>query len=93
MSWALLPTFGEAAFPPSSVSVPRFAEVKVAALGVTVQASLSCWRTGTVKAEGDRAVALTGAPALMGSLPGSQGLPYPFILVRVKKEQKEKRLP
>lgn len=44
-----------------------------------------------MKAVGDRAVALTGAPALMGSLPSHLGLPYPFILVRVNKEQKDKR--
>lgn len=42
-----------------------------------------------MKAVGDRAVALTRAPALMGSLPCSHGLPYPFILVRVNKGAKE----
>lgn len=53
----------------------------------------SCWRTGTMKSMGDQAVALTWAPALMGSFPSSQGLPYPFIFVRANKERKDKRPP
>lgn len=48
------------------LTAPRFADVKAVALGVSAQAGPSCWRTGAMKAVRDTAVALAGAPALVG---------------------------